>query len=197
MGPLRTFTAFIGTELLEAGPIEPVVRAVKAVFDRRENTPPVLVFEDATGKQVDFDLEGSPDLVVERLGWHPLFRNPEDLYPRRGPGRPRLGVVSREISLFPRHWEWLERQPQGASAAIRRLVEEALAREPDQGKARRGREAAGSFMWSMAGNLPHFEEASRALYAGDDAKLDAMMQEWPQDVRGYVKRLLNPGAAGV
>lgn len=190
MGPLRTFTAFIGTELLEAGPIEPVVRAVKAVFDRRENTPPVLVFEDATGKQIDFDLEGSPDLVVERLAWHPLFRNPEDLYPRRGPGRPRLGVVSREISLFPRHWEWLERQPQGASAAIRRLVEEALAREPDQGKMRRAREAAGTFMWSMAGNLPQFEEASRALYAGDMVKLEATMREWPCDVRDYVTRLL-------
>jgi uncharacterized protein len=189
MGPIRTFTAFVGPDTLEAGAIEPVVRAVKAVFDRRENTPSVLVFEDATGKQVDFDLEGSPELVVERLGWHPLFRNPDDLYPR-GRGRPRLGVVSREISLFPRHWDWLERQPQGASAAIRRLVEEALAREPDQGKARRAREAAGTFMWAMAGNLAHFEEASRALYAGDNEKLDALMSEWPQDVRSYVKKLL-------
>lgn len=190
MDTSRTFTAFIGTKLLEAGPIEPVVRAVKEVFDRREDTPPVLVFEDATGKQVDFDLEGSPELVVERLAWHPLFRNPEHLYPRRGPGRPRLGVTSREISLFPRHWEWLERQPQGASAAIRRLVEEALAREPDQGKARRAREAAGTFMWAVAGNLPRFEEASRALYAGDAKKLDDMTREWPRDVRDYIKRLL-------
>lgn len=187
----RTFTAFIGTELLQAGTIEPVVRAVKAVFDRRENTPPVLVFEDATGKQVDFDLEGSPELVVERLAWHPLFRSLEDLMPRRtGPGRPRLGVVSREISLFPRHWEWLERQPQGASAAIRKLVEAALLREPEKDQARRALEAAGTFMWAMAGNLPQFEEASRALYAGDSAKLDAMMQAWPQDVRTYVRCLL-------
>ncbi len=184
----RTFTAFAGTTMIATGTIEPVVRRVKQEFDQGDRTP-TLVFEDATGKQVDFDLEGSEDLVVERLAWHPLFRNPDDLYPR-GRGRPRLGVVSREISLFPRHWEWLERQPQGASAAIRRLVEEALAREPDQGKARRARDAAGTFMWAIAGNLPNFEEASRALYAGNHEKLDAQMQEWPQDVSNYVRRLL-------
>ncbi|MFY0534142.1 DUF2239 family protein [Nannocystis pusilla] len=33
---------------------------------------------------------------------------------RTGPGRPKLGVVSREVSLLPRHWEWLERQPSGS-----------------------------------------------------------------------------------
>jgi hypothetical protein len=187
----RTFTAFIGMEKLESGPIEPVVRAVKTVFDRRENTPPVLVFEDSTGKQVDFDLEGIPADVIERLAWHPLFRSLDDLMPRRtGPGRPRLGVVSREISLFPRHWEWLERQPQGASAAIRKLVEEARGKEPEKDQALERRDAAGKFMWAMAGNLPNFEEASRALYAGDNARFDAWIRSWPADVRNYLRRML-------
>jgi hypothetical protein len=191
MTTTRTFTAFIGMEKLESGLIEPVVRAVKASFDRRENTPPVLVFEDSTGKQVDFDLEGTPAEVVERLAWHPLFRSLDDLMPRRtGPGRPRLGVVSREISLFPRHWEWLERQPQGASAAIRKLVEEARGKEPEKDQALERRDAAGKFMWAMAGNLPNFEEASRALYAGDNARFDAWIRSWPADVRNYLRRML-------
>jgi hypothetical protein len=191
MNTTRTFTAFIGHQILEAGPVEPVVRAVKKVFDQRTNTPPVLVFEDANGKQVDFDLEGTPEEVVERLAWHPLFRSLDDLMPRRtGPGRPRLGVVSREISLFPRHWEWLERQPQGASAAIRKLVEEARGKEPEKDQALQRRDAAGKFMWAMAGNLPNFEEASRALYAGDNARFDAWIRSWPANVRDYLRRLL-------
>ena len=109
---------------------------------------------------------------------------------KAGPGRPKLGVVSREISLLPRHWEWLEGQPQGASAAIRRLVDEARKRAPDEIQARKAREAAGNFMWAMAGNLANFEEASRALYAGDPERLERQIRNWPQDVRAYVYRLL-------
>lgn len=186
----RTFTAFAGHKVLQTGPIEPVVLAVKKAFDQ-PNASPALVFEDATGKQVDFDLEGTPEQVLERLAWHPLFRSLDDLMPRRtGPGRPRLGVVSREISLFPRHWEWLERQPQGASAAIRKLVEEAREREPEKDRALQRRDAVGACMWAMAGNLPNFEEASRALYAGDNMRFDAWIRNWPVDVRDYLRRLL-------
>ncbi len=194
MATIRTFTAFIGHQVLATGAVEPVVQAVKKVFDQLTNTPPVLVFEDGTGKQVDFDLEGTPEEVLERLAWHPLFRSLDDLMPRRtGPGRPRLGVVSREISLFPRHWEWLERQPQGASAAIRRLVEEARGKEPEKDQAVQRRDAVGAFMWAMAGDLPNFEEASRALYAGDPARFDAWIRTWPEDIRNYLRRLLRVG----
>jgi hypothetical protein len=193
MDSVRTFTAFLGNAFLETGPVEPVVRALKEAFDAGDGTP-ALVFEDATGKQVDFDLEGTPAQVIERLAWHPHLRDPDEIYPR-GRGRPRLGVVSREISLFPRHWEWLEKQPQGASAAIRRLIEDARAREPDRERDARAREAAGSFMWAMAGNLPDFEEASRALYAKDNEKLAALTQAWPKDVRDYLNRLLPKAAS--
>lgn len=192
-----TFTAFSGTRLLQTGPVETVLKKVKEDFDQRNNAP-ILVFEDATGKQTDFDLEGTPEEVIAHLAGHPLlvrrnFDNPDVAAPatkRPGPGRPRLGVVSREISLFPRHWKWLEGQPQGASAAIRKLIEAASAREPEKDRARRAREAAGNFMWAMAGNLPNFEEASRALYAGDTEKLNAQIAEWPKDVREYLSRLL-------
>lgn len=184
------FTAFVGYRLAALGPVESVLREVKERL-KVLGDEPVLVFEDATGKQVDFDWEGTPEEVVGKLSVHPLFRDREPLMAHRnGPGRPRLGVVGREISLLPRHWEWLEGQPQGASAAIRRLVDEARKREPGRERARRARAAAGTFLWAMAGNLPGFEEASRALYADDRARFDALTAAWPGDVREYATRLL-------
>jgi hypothetical protein len=47
-----------------------------------------LIFHDQTGKQVDFDLRGSIREVLERVAPKPV---------RTGPGRPRLGVTSREV----------------------------------------------------------------------------------------------------
>jgi hypothetical protein len=184
------YTAFGGHTALGSGPLKEVVATAKKQWDLQSDT--VLVFDDATGKQIDFDYEGSPDEVQEKLWWHPLFRSQETLMTARtGPGRPKLGVVSREISLLPRHWEWLEGQPQGASAAIRRLVDEARKRAPDADRARKAREAAGNFLWAMAGNLANFEEASRALYAGDAERLERQIKDWPRDVRAYVYRLLD------
>jgi hypothetical protein len=186
-----TFTAFIGTDKVACGAVESVLREVKR---RAAEGGGALVFEDATGKQVDFDWEGTADEVVRKLAAHPVFRDREPLMTARsGPGRPRLGVVGREVSLLPRHWEWLEAQPQGASAAIRRLVDEARKREPGKDAARRARTAAGTFLWAMAGNLPDFEEASRALYADDRAKFRSLTVAWPQDVRAYALALWEAG----
>jgi hypothetical protein len=190
MDTLPTYTAFANYNLLVSGPIEDVLAETKKAFDRNDGTT-LLVFDDRTGKQVDFDFEGTPDEVVKKLGWHPMFGYSEILKSLRGPGRPKLGVVSREISLLPRHWEWLEQQPQGASAALRRLVDEARKKEPEQERARRAREAAGNFMWAMAGNLANFEEASRALYAGDRDSLDRQIEGWPEGVKSYVVKLLD------
>jgi uncharacterized protein len=169
------YTAFAGERLLATGSKRSVLVALKAYGgpDR------VLAFDDATGRQVDFDLRGTTDEVLARA----------DALPRSGPGRPRLGVVSREVSLLPRHWEWLEEQPSGISGALRRLVDEARKREPDQARARRAREAADRFMWTMAGDLPGCEEASRALYAGDAKRLRALIRGWPGDVRDHVLAL--------
>jgi hypothetical protein len=193
MDSIPTYTAFGGHTALGTGPIHSVVAAAKSRWDLGTDT--VLVFDDVTGKQIDFDYEGSPEEVQEKLWWHPLFRSQESLMTaqgasQRGPGRPKLGVVSREISLLPRHWEWLEQQPQGASAAIRRLVDEARKRAPDADRARTRRVAAGNFLWAMGGNLANFEEASRALYAGDAERLERQIKDWPKDVRAYVYRLL-------
>lgn len=171
------YTAFAGERRLASGARREVLRALKAHHEA--GGAPALVFHDATGRQVDFDLRGTPDEVLARA----------EPARRAGPGRPRLGVVSREVSLLPRHWQWLERQPGGISAALRRLVDEARRREPDRARARRVREAADRFMWAMAGDLPGMEEASRALYARDGERLRALVRAWPRDVRAHLLAL--------
>jgi hypothetical protein len=147
----------------------------------------LLIFEDRSGQQVEFDLRGTPEQVLARA-------KPEQP-PRAGPGRPKLGVVSREVSLLPRHWEWLERHSQGISAGLRRLVEEASKRAPDEDRAREARAAASRFMWVMAGDLPKFEEASRALFASNKARFVELTRFWPADVREHLDELLREGGA--
>jgi uncharacterized protein len=178
MDEQRTYSAFEGAAPVASGSLAEVLPELKGRFDRDPGVA-LHVFDDRTGRQVDFDLRGSVGEVVERA-----------LPPARtGPGRPRLGVVSREISLLPRHWEWLEEQPNGASAAIRRLVDEARGREPERQRARRAAEAAGRVMSAMAGDLPGYEEATRALYAFDRPRLLELMAGWPAGIRAYVERL--------
>jgi hypothetical protein len=179
-----TYTAFVGDEAVSAGTVETVLRVIKARYDERRPEL-VLVFDDATGRQVDFDLGGTPQEVLDRASAPP---------PRPGPGRPRLGVVSREVSLLPRHWEWLEAQPNGISAALRRLVDDARKRDPAGERARLAREAAYRVMAALAGNRPRFEEAARALFAGEPRRVEELAAGWPPDVRRYVGRFI--AAAG-
>jgi uncharacterized protein len=187
----HTFTAFAGDHRIASGSVQAVLTKTKECFDRGE-TRSVLVFDDDTGEQIDFDFRGTAEQVISRIASHPHFAGlrPAD-GARPGPGRPKLGVVCREVSLLPRHWEWLEQQPGGMSVALRKLVDEARKREPDRQHARAARDAAGKFMWAMAGNLPDFEEASRALFAGDRQRLDALIRSWPEDIRAHVERLVD------
>ena len=186
-----TFTAFAGCCLVASGSINETVLRVKQLLDQEEFAE-ILIFEDQSGQQIDFDFRGTPDEVLHRLTSHPHFASAAAApKPRTGPGRPKLGVVCREISLLPRHWEWLERQPSGISASLRRQTEEAMKRGAGKEHARLAREAAGKFMWTMAGNLPGFEEASRALYAADRPRLEGIVRTWPEDVRNHLVRLFD------
>ena len=132
----------------------------------------MLVFDDATGRAVDIDPRGIDDVLEPR-----------------GRGRPRLGVVAREVTLLPRHWDWLNSQPGGASVALRRLVDEARRTSGDRDRVRAAQEAAYHFMSAMAGNLPGFEEAARALFAYDRRRFADLIAEWPPDVRDHVVKL--------
>lgn len=165
--------------MIAAGPLGQVLPELKKRFDA-DRSAMMLVFDDATGRQVDFDLRGTEAQVLARV-------LPEQ---RTGPGRPKLGVVSREISLLPRHWEWLEEQPNGASAALRRLVDEARRREQGRARVRIALDAAARFLSAIAGDLAGYEEATRALYAKDRAKLEGLTSRWPRDVRKHMLRIV-------
>ncbi len=190
MSTEKSYTAFAGVRLLFSGPLEAMLLSAKAYVDGDVGAQ-LLVFEDQSGKQIDFDLRGTPQEVLARLGTHPHFASaPEKSKPQQGPGRPKLGVVSREVSLLPRHWEWLERQPGGSSGALRRLVDEARKQEPQKEDIIALRDATGRFMSVMGGDLPNFEEATRALYAGNHEKVIALIQQWPVDIREHAGRLM-------
>ena len=171
-----TYTAFLQASVLISGQLEAILRHLKPLFDQDPGAA-VLIFEDSTGRAIDFDLRGTLEHVLARAIPEPA---------KAGRGRPKLGVVPREISLLPRHWEWLEAQPNGASAALRRLVDEARKREGDESDARRTREALGRIMTAVGGNLPGFEEALRALYAVDRAAFEVRIADWPEGLRAYL-----------
>ncbi|WP_396593547.1 DUF2239 family protein [Brevundimonas sp. R86498] len=172
------FLVFEGTRLVMRGDRASATGAAWRTLDGG-GTEPVLMFDGATGRVVDLPprVEGAP--VAEAAA--PAKR-----------GRPKLGVVPREVTLLPRHWEWLSAQPGGASVALRRLVEAARREGGDEDRARSARDAAYRFMATMAGDLPGFEAASRALFAAAPARLAEQIEAWPRDVRDEILRLLQP-----
>lgn len=148
----------------------------------------LLIFDDETGRQVDFDLRGTDDEIVARFAT-PDVPQTSAKSTTRGPGRPKLGVVAREITLLPRHWEWLATQPGGASVTLRKLVDQARRNSRFDDVRRTCQERTYRFMSAIAGDLPGFEEASRALFADDRAKLAELVSAWPPDICAHLSRL--------
>ena len=184
--PRHSYTAFAGSRRLASGPLHAVALAVLRAMERPGAQP--LVFSDATGSQVDLDLQGGDDAVAQRYALAP---SPAPAAPRTR-GRPRMGVVAREVTLLPEHWEWLAAQPGGASVALRKLVHQASRAGATRDRLRRAQERSYKVMVALAGDRPGFEEAARALFAGDIDALRERAQRWPQDVREHVLRLADP-----
>jgi hypothetical protein len=184
--------AFEGSRRIAAGALHQVALKTKEVLDRGE-TAPALIFDESTSEPIEVDFRGTAQEVFERLtsgsNGGAVIRAEISSPPPRGPGRPRLGVVPREVTLLPRHWEWLNGQPGGASVALRRLVDEARRLRVDDDHRRRTQEATYRFISSMAGNQPHFEEATRALFAADLERFRALTDAWPADVRDHARTL--------
>ncbi len=167
-----TITVFAGHARIAGGSKAAVVAHLRQLG----GSAPVLMFDDTTGAQIDLDLrEPAPEPVQAEAP--------------RSVGRPKLGVVAREVTLLPRHWDWLSRQPGGASVALRRLVEEARRIHHGRDTARESREAAYRFMSAIAGALPGFEEAARALFAGKRARFAEVVAAWPPDIAQYLNGL--------
>ena len=191
---LKTCTAFKGTRRVASGNLLKVAGNVKEIIDQDEEAS-ILIFDDDTSELVEVDFRGTMKDVLKRLETLASVKESADAAPasdrpaRRGPGRPKLGVVSREVTLLPRHWDWLNTQPGGASVALRKLVEEARRVHSGKDKVRHSQEAAYRFMSAMAGNFPGFEEAIRALFAGDSERFDNLVASWSADIRDHARKL--------
>jgi uncharacterized protein len=171
-----TVTAFLDGSVIAHGDRASVTRLIEERYASSDHNL-IRVFDDSTGRVTDLDY------------WDAAKAAPR---PPRGRGRPKLGVTAREVTLLPRHWEWLAAQPGGASAAIRRLVEQARKVEPDPATAR---DAVYRFITEMGGDRPNYEEALRALYRRDLGRFAELIADWPADAQDYVRRLLSGDTA--
>ena len=190
--------AFGGTKRIAFGDPREVAAQVKAFVDSNSKAP-VLIFDAVSSELVELDLRGSVAAVLRRLPRDRPDASGEiaqsvSALPR-GPGRPKLGVVAREVTLLPRHWEWLASQPGGASVALRKLVDQARHASKEIDRLREAREAAYRFMRIIAGDEPGFEEASRALFANRPAKVREHIAKWPRDVRAHALSLVDLATA--
>ena len=182
--------AFEGPRCLASGDLAEIVGKVKAAMNNPKHLP-VLIFDASSSRQVEIDFRGSVQAVLERLGDYSASGQPRvPGQNRRGPGRPKLGVVGREVTLLPRHWDWLDAQPGGASVALRKLVEEARRSNKEKDRARQSQDAVYRFMSVMAGDLPGFEEALRAFYRGNKETMEDIIRPWPADIRDQIRKLV-------
>ena len=185
----NSYTSFVDHKNLMSGSLEQVALAVKKAAEN-DNSKAILIFNNSTGRAIDIDTCGAESDVLDRLanrGVDTCRERSEPDEPRRtrSRGRPKLGVVSREVTLLPRHWAWLADQPGGASVALRKRVEKASKASLEKDNSRKANERAYNFMSAMAGDLAGFEEAIRALFAGDREKFESQIEDWPEDIRQH------------
>lgn len=177
--------AFDGQKRIARGALTEVVRAAKQALDAG-SAGPLLIFDEHSSCPIEIDVRGTVDEVLARLTPHVVAAAP---VVSRGPGRPKLGVVPREVTLLPRHWNWLGQQSGGASAVLRRLVEQSIRNGGAKERARQAVESVDRFMRVMAGDAPDYEEASRAFYRGERERFIALTTAWPADVRAHLQQL--------
>ena len=187
--------AFEGIRCIASGNLLHVAQKVKEALDQG-SPPSILIFDETTGEPIEVDFRGTWEDVLMRLektiavpSLPPVQETEVAPAEPRGPGRPKLGVVAREVTLFPRHWDWLSEQPGGASIALRKLVEEARRTHAQRDAIRKAQESAYRFLDALAGNLPAYEEATRALFAGDAARFAEQTESWPIDIRTHARKI--------
>ena len=189
METLNTYTAFEDHKILSQGFLEDVVLKVKKRLEKSPESQ-IVIYSDATGKSMDFNFQGSEKEVLKRLE---VYTTPENTTEASsGPGRPKLGVISREVSLLPKHWEWLATQSGGASNTLRKLVEENMKKTSGVLTVKTAQERTYKFMSVEAGDLENYEEALRALYRKDKERFTSEIKTWPRDVQKHILELAKP-----
>lgn len=186
METLNTYTAFEDHKILSQGSLEDVVSKVKKRFEKSPASQ-IVIYSDATGKSMDFNFQGTEKEVLKRLE---VYTTPQSATAvSSGPGRPKLGVISREVSLLPKHWEWLATQSGGASNTLRKLVEESMKKTSGVNTVKMAQERTYKFMSVEAGDLENYEEALRALYRKDKERFSNEIKTWPRDVQKHIIEL--------
>ncbi len=190
------YIAFEGSQRIAAGTLLDVAMAARKRAARQSHEA-ILIFDHATSRRLDIDFSGSEKELRTRLA----ILSPADVIAAedspvqsgpRGPGRPKLGVVPREVTLLPRHWDWLNAQPGGASVALRKLVDDARKTRGKSDALRARQEAAYRLLTAIAGDWRNYEEANRALFAGDAERFFKLTDSWPADVRDHARLLAFP-----
>lgn len=179
---MNSYVTFLEKDLFAEGTQEEVALKMKKHLSKNKDSS-FLTFDESTGKQIDFDLHGTLSDVQKRYE-----SKVEESQNASKVGRPKLGVVSREVSLLPRHWDWLASQPDSASVTLRRLVEDAMKRNKDVDAIRVSQDATYRFMSVMAGDLIGYEEALRALYAREEKSFNRFLSAWPKDISHQIKQ---------
>lgn len=180
---MLTYTAFEEFKIVSQGTLDDVAISVKHRL-KEQGSSNILIFSDSTGRQIDLDLSGTDKQVLDRLK---VFTT-SSVQTQSGAGRPKLGVLPREISLLPSHWEWLLNQEGGSSAVIRNLIDEKMKTQLIH-KNKIAQERTYKFLSAHAGNLPSFEDAVRFLYRKDKKKFMDQISGWPKDVLKYTLSL--------
>lgn len=173
MSIANRYTAFRGDTRIITDSLFNVALALQ-----KQSEMNVLVFNDQTGQQIDLDLSGSEDDLKQRYT--------EVEYVKKV-GRPKLGVISREITLQQKHWNWLDQQSSSASAVIRKLIDKELNDPSSESNIMLAKQAIDHFMLAMLGNMPNYEEATRALYQGNKSHFLALIHNYPKDLKVYLE----------
>lgn len=191
METLNTYTAFEDHKILSQGSLEDVVLKVKKRLEKSPESQ-IVIYSDITGKSMDFNFQGSEKEVLKRLEVYTAPETDNQASAPTGPGRPKLGVISREVSLLPKHWEWLATQSGGASNTLRKLVEESMKKTSGTLTVKTAQERTYKFMSVEAGDFANYEEALRALYRKDKERFTIEIKAWPRDVQKHIFELAKP-----
>lgn len=191
METLNTYTAFEDHKILSQGVLEDVVLKVKKRLEKSPESQ-IVIYSDITGKSMDFNFQGSEKEVLKRLEVYTTPETDNQASVASGPGRPKLGVISREVSLLPKHWEWLATQSGGASNTLRKLVEESMKKTSGTLTVKTAQERTYKFMSVEAGDFANYEEALRALYRKDKERFVSEIKAWPRDVQKHIFELAKP-----
>lgn len=181
------YVIFLRESIVARGTLLEIIPSAKHAFDKDPSTP-LVIFNNQTGRFIDLDLNGSESAVTQR------YRSQTSFDARRqGHGATKSSALGKEVTLLPRHWDWLSEQPGGASVALRKLVDQARKASVEVDQTRRAREASHRFMTAMAGDKPGFEEADRALFAGDLQRFKLEIARWPEDIRRHLEQISAAG----